>query len=439
MLHAVYKWLSSNGCPAGFQAASFYPTRRLRRLSSLLIFSLIAAGDNVSAQVEDSPGKKVMALVGDVKLYQHDVIDNPDVLESLPDRHRQAYCRRRLNRAIDAEVLYQSARKQGLHEDETFIQRRDKAMVRQEQRQLELLAGEYEGQQAELVAARDKSTITDGEVAAHYEKHQDKYRGRTKASALKVIRIQLATARANDVYCAWLKKVVAEVAVHIGSEQLPVEMMAECIDRFHGGTRDHNANTRIDPLWQVILDAADLKMPATRRQFDEAAAKPYIERIGRLELQVGESTYQFCDLRQSDLMARNASVGFPGSTMFNTLKTLIIAEKAHREDVKRVDTGDGVDLERALLTWILFERANIADLDSCEITEEEIELYRTEHSGRFERIQKTRGGEDRVKTLIGRMLKGEKIKAARNEYIRGLRDKIDVKIYEYSSVGALEL
>ena len=410
----------------------------MRRLFSLLIFSLIAAGANASAQADEDRGK-VMATVGDVKLYEQDVIDNPDVLVSMPDVERDAYCQRRLNSAIDAEVLYQSARKQGLHEDETFLQRLAKAKSARAQGRLQLLAREYEGQQTELVAARNKSTITDGEIAAHYEKHQDKYRGRPKSSALKVIRIQLVTARANEVYRAWLKKVVADVPVRIDSDQVPVTVMSECIDRFHGGTSNRNANTRMDSLWQAILDAADLKLPAARCQFDAAAAEPYIERIGNLELHVGQRTYQFRDFSQFGLMARNASTGCPGSAMFNTIKTLIIAEKARRENVTCVDTAFRGDPERALMTWILFERAEMADLDSYEITEEEIKVYRTEHNVRFERIQKTQGGEDRVNTLATRMLKGEKIKAARSAHIRGLRGDFNIKIYEYSSAGKLEL
>jgi hypothetical protein len=411
----------------------------MRRLLSLLIFSLFAAGDNVSAQAADEDPEKVMATVGDVKLYERDVIDNPDVLVSMPDVQREAYCQRRLNSAIDAEVLYQSARKQGLHEDESFRQRLARANSVREHGQLQLLASKYEAQQTELVAARNKTTITDGEIADHYEKHQDKYRGRPKPSALKVIRIQLATARANDVYRAWLKKVVADVPVRIDSDQLPVAVMSECIDRHHGGTSNRNANTRMDPLWQAILDAADLKLPAARCQFDAAVAEPYIERIGNLELHVGESVYRFRDFSQFGLMARNVSTGCPGSAMFNTIKTVIIAEKARREDVTCVDTAFRVDLERALITWILFERADMADPDSYEITEEEIKVYRTEHRARFERIQKTQLGADRVNTLVTRMLKGEKIKAARSEHIRGLRDNFDIKIYEYGSAGKLEL
>jgi len=81
----------------------------------------------------------------------------------------------------------------------------------------------------------------------------------------------------------------------------------------------------------------------------------------------------------------------------------------------------------------------MADPDSYEITEEEIKVYRTEHRARFERIQKTQLGADRVNTLVTRMLKGEKIKAARSEHIRGLRDNFDIKIYEYGSAGKLEL
>ena len=161
MLHTAYSWLYRNGRHTGFQAASFYPERRMRQLSLLLIFSLIVAGDNASTQSDDDRGK-VMATVGEVKLYEHDVIDNPDVLVSMPDAERQVYCRRRLDRAIDAEVLYQSARQQGLHEDEIFLQRLGKIRLMREQRQLELLASEYEGQQTELAAARNKSTITDG-------------------------------------------------------------------------------------------------------------------------------------------------------------------------------------------------------------------------------------------------------------------------------------
>ena len=410
----------------------------MRRLFSLLIFSLIAAGANASAQADEDRGK-VMATVGDVKLYEQDVIDNPDVLVSMPEVEREAYCQRRLNSAIDAEVLYQSARKQRLHEDETFRRRLAKAKSARAQGQQQLLARKYEEQQSELVAARNKSTITAGEIAAYYEKHQDKYRGRPKQSALKVIRIQLATARANDVYRAWLKKVVADVSVRIDSDQLPVAVMSECIDRYHGGTSNRNANTRIDPLWQAILDAADLQLPAVRCQFDAAAAEPYIERIGNLELHVGQSAYQLRDFSQFDLMARNVSTGCSGSAMFNTIKNLIIAEQARRENVTCVDTVFRVDPERALMTWILFERADMADPDSYEITEEEIKLYRTEHRVRFERIQKTQGGEDRVNTLATRMLKGEKIKAARSAHIRGLRGDFNIKIYEYSSAGKLEL
>ena len=96
----------------------------MRRLFLLLTFSLNATGDNASAQADEDRGK-VMAMVGDVKLYEQDVIDNPDVLVSMPGVEREAYCQRRLNSAIDAEVL--SARKQGLHEDETFLKRLAKA------------------------------------------------------------------------------------------------------------------------------------------------------------------------------------------------------------------------------------------------------------------------------------------------------------------------
>ena len=306
-------------------------------------------------------------------------------------------------------------------------------------RQMKRLVSKYEGQQAELVAARNKLTIGDGEVAVYYEANQDKYRGRPKLSALKVIRIQLTALRANVVYRAWLKKTMADVTVRIDGDQLPVAVISECIDRFHGGTTNGNANTSVDPLWQLILDAADLKLPPALCQFDAAAAEPYIERLGSLELQVGDKVFQFRDFSQFDLMARNISTGCPGSAMFNTIKTLILAEKARRANVAYERRDVQVDPERALLTWILFEQANLLDPASYEVAEEEIEVYRTEHSSRFERIKKIQGGEDGVNALIVHMLKGEKIKEARKQYVQGLRDKFDVKIYEDSSVGQLEL
>ncbi len=410
----------------------------MRRLSWLLMFSLIAVGHNAFAEADEDRGK-ILAMVGEVKLYENEVIDNPDVLVSMPDPERKAYCQRLLDRAIEAEVLYQSARQEGLHEDESFRRRLANARAAREQRYLQMLVSKYEGQQAELVAARNKSSISDGEVAAYYEANQDKYRGRPKLSALKVIRIQLATARANAVYRAWLKNAIADVTVRIDGDELPVAAISECIDRFHGGTTNGNANTSVDPLWQLILDAADLKLPPALCQFDAAAAEPYIERLGSLELQVGDKVFQFRDFSQFDLMARNISTGCPGSAMFNTIKTLILAEKARQANVGYEDRDVQVDPERALLTWILFEQANLLDPASYEITEEEIQVYRTEHSSRFERIQKIQGGEDRVNALIVRMLKSEKIKVARNQYVRGLRDKFDVKIYEDVSVGKLEL
>ena len=410
----------------------------MRRLSWLLMFSLIAVGHNAFAEADEDRGK-ILAMVGEVKLYENEVIDNPDVLVSMPDPERKAYCQRLLDRAIEAEVLYQSARQEGLHEDESFRRRLANARAAREQRYLQMLVSKYEGQQAELVAARNKSSISDGEVAAYYEANQDKYRGRPKLSALKVIRIQLATARANAVYRAWLKNAIADVTVRIDGDELPVAAISECIDRFHGGTTNGNANTSVDPLWQVILDAADLKLPPALCQFDAAAAEPYIERLGSLELQVGDKVFQFRDFSQFDLMARNISTGCPGSAMFNTIKTLILAEKARQANVGYEDRDVQGDPERALLTWILFEQANLLDPASYEITEEEIQVYRTEHSSRFERIQKIQGGEDRVNALIVRMLKSEKIKVARNQYVRGLRGKFDVKIYEDVRVGKLEL
>lgn len=410
----------------------------MRRLSSLLMFSLIAVGHNAFAEADEDRGK-IMAMVGEVKLYEHEVIDNPDILVSMPYPERKAYCQRLLDRAIEAEVLYQSARQEGLHEDEAFRRRLANARAVREQRYMQMLVSKYEGQQAELVAARNKLTIGDGEVAVYYEANQDKYRGRPKLSALKVIRIQLTALRANAVYRAWLKKTMADVTVRIDGDQLPVAVISECIDRFHGGTANGNANTSVDPLWQVILDAADLKLPAALCRFDAAAAEPYIERLGSLELHVGDKAFQFRDFSQFDLMARNISTGCPGSAMFNTIKTLILAEKARQANVAYERRDVQGDPERTLLTWILFEQANLLDPGSYEITEEEIEVYRTEHSSRFERIKKIQGGEDGVNALIVHMLKGEKIKEARKQYVQGLRDKFDVKIYEDSSVGQLEL
>lgn len=410
----------------------------MRRLSSLLMFSLIAAGHSAFAEADEDRGK-IMAMVGEVKLYEHEVIDNPDILVSMPYPERKAYCQRLLDRAIEAEVLYQSARQEGLHEDEAFRRRLANARAVREQRYMQMLVSKYEGQQAELVAARNKLTIGDGEVTVYYEANQDKYRGRPKLSALKVIRIQLTALRANAVYRAWLKKTMADVTVRIDGDQLPVAVISECIDRFHGGTANGNANTSVDPLWQVILDAADLKLPAALCRFDAAAAEPYIERLGSLELHVGDKAFQFRDFSQFDLMARNISTGCPGRAMFNTIKTLILAEKARQANVAYERRDVQGDPERTLLTWILFEQANLLDPGSYEIAEEEIEVYRTEHSSRFERIKKIQGGEDGVNALIVHMLKSEKIKEARKQYVQGLRGKFDVKIYEDSSVGQLEL
>lgn len=413
-----------------------------RALFSVLIISLTTQWN--FAQDEEEDHDRLLATVNGVEIHESDVIGNLAGSAGIPEEQRGEYIEQALKQAIDNELLYQAGIEEGLDKDPTYLKQLEMQKRMAVHREVEGLATFYEQTIEELRAARDRGAITDEECEDYYAENQDRYRGRSKDRAIRIIRSQLANKRYREAYAEFFIGLVKETTCSVAGQSISSDVLLESAERSLQMSESRSSDA--DPFWVAVLDAAnvDLPEPTTRPpgQIDEELKKT----LGNITVKIGKDEVTLGDNHQIDSLVSSVQNGRLGQELFYLFKPYIVVQKAVQEGVDKdpayleekeqmsmmtgAGMGGGMGYDKRLLVNLVVQNQGFYKIENYEVTDEEIESYSTEHGHRYERLRQRPNGEERVLKMITRILKSQKAETAKDDYVTTLRESGDVQIHE---------
>lgn len=413
-----------------------------RALFSVLIISLTTQWN--FAQDEEEDLDRLLATVNGVEIHESDVIGNLAGSAGIPEEQRGKYIEHALKQAIDNELLYQAGIEEGLDKDPTYLNQLEMQKRMAVHREIEGLAAFYEQTIEDLRAARNRDDITDEECEEYYAENQDRYKGRSKDRALRIIRSQLANKRYQGVYAEFFIGLVKETTCSVAGQSISSDVLLESAERSLNMSESRPSDA--DPFWVAVLDAAnvDLPEPTTRPpgQIDEELKKA----LGNITVKIGKDEVTLGDNHQIDSLVSSVQNGRLGQELFYLFKPYIVVQKAVQEGVDKdpayleekeqmsmitgAGMGSGMGYEKRLLVNLVVQNQGFYKIENYEVTDEEIESYSTEHGHRYERLRQRPNGEERVLKMITRILKSQKAETAKDDYVTTLRESGDVQIQE---------
>ena len=413
-----------------------------RALFTVLIISLTAQWN--FAQDEDEDRGRLLATVNGVEIYESDVIGNLAGSAGIPEEQREQYIEQALKQAIDNELLYQEGVKEGLDKDPTFLEQLETQKRMAVYREVEALASFYEQSIEELRAARDRDAISDEECEDYYAENQARYKGRSKDRALRIIRSQLANNRYRGVYAEFYIGLVKETTCSVGGQSIPPDALLESAERSLNMSQIRSSDA--DPFWVAVLDAAGVDLPEPTTSAPGEIDEELKETLSNITVKIGEDEVTLGDTHQIDSLVASVQNGTLGPEQFYLFKPYIVVQKAVREGADKdpaflkekkqmsiltgAGLGSGMGYDKRLLVNVVVQKQGFYNIDTYEVTDEEIESYSAEHGHRYERLRQRPNGEERVLKMIKRILKSQKAETAKGDYVTTLRESGDVQIHE---------
>lgn len=409
------------------------------------------AAFTASAQAADKG--KLLARIGDVKLYEPDIMPDFPGAESLPAEQRAQFLANALEQAIETEVLFAVATQQGLGRDVEYLERLEQDRRLTKQREIEMLASFYEQQQKSLVEARNRAAITDEEVDLFYKENGARYQKRPEKRAKMMIRSQLAGMKHRVAYQEWLKTELAEVDIAINGSKIDAETLARSIDWNLGGAGSKAGRGVIDPLWEKIFEIAKISIPKSANS-DGSSKKTagqdgavYAEleaNLAAIKLQVGAHELAVSDLYQFDRIVTSVSNGRPDSSVLVVIKLYGVSERAKAAGIES-DAGylmavknvnsvhgnvKGISHEKRMLATKLIQKEGLMDYSRYEITDAETDAFLKEKGEPYQRMIDKGGDVERVRKLIQNILKGQKAQEAKKQHVLSLYETADVELFD---------
>ena len=414
-----------------------------RRIFCIVLLIGITASWNF-AQDEEKDSDRLLATVNGVEIHESDVVGNLGGSADIPEEQRGEYIKHALKQAIDNELLYQAGVKSGLDKEPTYLKQLEIQKRIAVHRGIETLATFYEQNIEELSAARNRNAITNEECEEYYAQNEDRYQGRSKDRAIRIIRSQLANSRYRNAYTEFFLEVAKETTCSVAGQSIPSDALVESAER--SLSRSETPPSDVDPFWVAVFDAAGIDLPEPTKLPPGQIDQELKESLSNITVKIGENEILLGDSYQIDSLVSSAQSGRFGPELFYLLKPYIIAQKAIAEGMDKdpallqekeqmsmmggAGMGGGMGYDKRLLVNLVVKEQGFYNIENYEVADEEIESYSTEHGHRYERLRQRPNGEERVLKMITRILKSQKAETAKDDYITTLRDGGDVQIHE---------
>ena len=366
-----------------------------------------------------------LATINGVAINDDDFHIPKEIREAGSDRV-SAYLSYRIDKAVDQELLYQGARKEGLHEDQAYLATLEAEKAQQEFTAAIQLVNHYENNIPKFKTAGDPNAVSDEAIDAEFNKNPDLYKRRTAEQAKMIIRARLADEKRRELYPSWLKSVLAVTTVEADGRAVPADALEDAVDRnLQGGVHEG-----IGPLWQAILDAKELTLPADLDDVAAADTIAFTKAIGEVTVKVGKSSILLSETSPMQAIATNGAALRLDAWLFFVVKSYAVRDYAqaagYDRDPQFFETAAASRAARLATPFSHYDGLEQSVLvkyylyHGVEVTDEEIDAHFHENAEVLAELEE-RTSPEKVRRQIEQTLTFQKVRERRSELLTGLR------------------
>jgi len=290
-----------------------------------------ATAQNADIRVTIDELNEVLAKVDGKPIRKSDVYPKPIPLQmSLEQTVKPT-----VTGYIDRLLVAQAAAAEGL--DETPAFRDGMAMVEQKAAlaEVDILGRFYQSRLPAIIAAGDRSTITDAEASAYVKRNPDHFRGKSRKEAIAAARPFVARDRYIGAQIDWMTENLKQ-PVTINGDAIPEATISEAIDaadaRYWAPT-----SVLIDAVIKIVI-AQEAGSSGDNRKEIRADAERVRKLIAVAELGVGDKTVVLGHSRDVNgvlSLINPADMPKIHSVILELTKNIVMADMARAEGLDK--------------------------------------------------------------------------------------------------------
>jgi hypothetical protein len=374
---------------------------------------------------------KTLAIVNGTAIKDSD-FHIPEAIQTAGDEQVQVHLSRRVDTAIDQELLRQGAMADGVHEDPEYLEMLAAEKIRRQLQAPVQLAVHYENNAQAFAAAADTAAVTDEEIEAEYQANEKMYGRLAREKADRIIRTRLSQEKRRALIPDLLRSVVGATTVKVDGVPVSADQLNAAIDRnLQGGVHEG-----IGPLWQAIIDAKALTVPADLKDTEAEDTLAFTKAIGAVTVTVGKSSVKLSDTPQIQAVAAGKVSLTMDAWLFFIVKANAVANHAQAEGyhespeyIEQQANNTSMTFRTPFSHYGGIEPSALVKYylhKGIEVTEDEIDEQFHENVEHYAQLE-ARFGPEQVRQQIESNLIFQKVRERRAERVDTLRAKAKIE------------